>query len=347
MKSIFQLLEQEFITREPAAGMSANGLYGKTGCAIAYYLLGRYLGEEQWTLKGEAMMDEAFDNIGDMDSMSFGEGLCGVGWAVEWLASNGFVDMNTDEFLVEIDDAVYKNVIIAPEDTVSVKDGTLGKAIFLAIRNKSRNTNQHRMRKVYHEMSLVILIDEVYDRLVDEEENIPAWQTDIYTPDDIRNMADTMLFLSGFLSANINGSTTEKALYKLVAFADDFLGGITRDTTSPSPELLVEALYFAYSYHLVGIRYDSRIWASKGKKYLAALLADDHVRKHVRTARAQMYYHIMKYGLKDSELLQALSETGILATFPAGSQLVMEMMIFMLLHEKEYLLEKNLAEKES
>ena len=49
------------------------------------------------------MFDEVYNDVNKGISCSFANGLCGIGWAVEYLVKQGFIEGDTDDSLEEID----------------------------------------------------------------------------------------------------------------------------------------------------------------------------------------------------------------------------------------------------
>jgi hypothetical protein len=342
MKNIFQLLEKEFILQDPATKVSEGGLYaGKTGCAIIYYLLGRYRGDERLTQKAEDLMEAVFDNIETVGD-NFHSGLSGIGWAVEWLARHEFVDLNTDEFLEDIDDTLYKNVLVSPEPSISLEEGTIGKTLFFAIRNESRNPGANRMRKIYMEMCLVILTDELHDRLIEEEGLIASWSDQRATVDDIRNIGQALLFTCEFLPANINTTAVDETLYGVAAFTEELLKRTCEHPAAWDNEKLTELQYLAFCYYALGLKYDNRVWARSGKQYLLTLLAMNIPVNE----RSFVYYTIMKNCTDNESLLAAIPEIEPSVDPGRVHLLVQEALLSLLIYWKERVLEFSTTKNE-
>jgi len=143
-----------------ANNMTGYGLYeGNTGLSIAYFILSKLSGKEVFSIKGQSLIDEMGDNIGNVKSLDFGNGLGGIGWGVEWIVQNNFITANTNEILEEIDDAMYKSVIFNNSIDLSISTGILGAIIYFYRRMTSKNPNASRYRALCNQECLFLLTD--------------------------------------------------------------------------------------------------------------------------------------------------------------------------------------------
>jgi hypothetical protein len=96
-------------------------LNGKMGIAIFMYNYARKTAKEIYKNYAEQLIDEIYEVIKPQIQVDFAKGLTGIGWGIEYLVRNSYVEAETDETLVEIDNAIYKNMIQQP---VLTYDGT-------------------------------------------------------------------------------------------------------------------------------------------------------------------------------------------------------------------------------
>lgn len=89
-------------------------LNGKMGIAIFFYRYGRYSDNKVFTDYAGELIDEIYEEISTTTTVDFTNGLTGIGWGIGYLTENRFVDTNTDEALVDIDNAVYRNMLNSP-----------------------------------------------------------------------------------------------------------------------------------------------------------------------------------------------------------------------------------------
>jgi hypothetical protein len=86
------------------------GLFsGKTGIAIFLYHYGRFSGHKIYTDYAGELVDEIYEGVNMNASVNFTTGLTGIGWGIEYLVKNGFVDANTDEALEDVDNFIYRS----------------------------------------------------------------------------------------------------------------------------------------------------------------------------------------------------------------------------------------------
>ena len=86
-------------------------LNGKMGVAIFFYHYAKYSGNNIYEVYAGELIDEIYDEININTPMDFSNGLTGIGWGIGYLVDNRFVDADTEEALVDIDNAVYNSLI--------------------------------------------------------------------------------------------------------------------------------------------------------------------------------------------------------------------------------------------
>lgn len=86
-------------------------LTGKMGITLFFFHYARYCGEKKYEEFGGELLDEIYQDIYEGMPITFNKGLCGIGWGIEYLVQNGFVEGNTDDILSEVD---QKIMIINP-----------------------------------------------------------------------------------------------------------------------------------------------------------------------------------------------------------------------------------------
>lgn len=96
-------------------------LNGKMGIAIFFYHYFRYSGNNIYEEYAGGLIDEIYSEININTQVDLADGFTGIGWGVEYLVNNGFVQADTDEALSEIDAAVYRirlntPVLVNPND---------------------------------------------------------------------------------------------------------------------------------------------------------------------------------------------------------------------------------------
>ncbi len=89
-------------------------LNGKMGIAIFFYHYSRYSGNKIFGDYAGELIDEIYEEINTNTPVDFANGLTGIGWGIEYLVKNGFVQADTDEALTDIDNSVYRIRLQSP-----------------------------------------------------------------------------------------------------------------------------------------------------------------------------------------------------------------------------------------
>lgn len=76
---------------------------GKMGAVLFFFHYARYTGNVLYENYAEELLDEVYNDVNKGISYGFANGLCGIGWAVEYLVKQEFIEGDTDDALEEID----------------------------------------------------------------------------------------------------------------------------------------------------------------------------------------------------------------------------------------------------
>lgn len=81
-----------------------NGLInGKMGMAIFFFLYARYKHSEFYEEFAGELIDDICEDIHTSIPVNLRDGLCGIGWGIEYLVQHRYIEGNTDEILEDID----------------------------------------------------------------------------------------------------------------------------------------------------------------------------------------------------------------------------------------------------
>ena len=146
-------------------------LNGKMGIAIFLFQYSRYLKNKMFELYAGELIDEIYEEINVNTPVTFADGLTGIGWGIEYLVRNKFVDADTDEVLAEMDDVIYKHRLNNPILLISGND-LFGYGFYHIARllgHKIDDDNLNTLMKKHH---LIFLTDEcerllIYKRYLD------------------------------------------------------------------------------------------------------------------------------------------------------------------------------------
>lgn len=111
---------------------------GKMGMSCFFFQLSRYTGNHWYEDFAGELLDDVCYNLTNKQPITFSEGLCGIGWGIEYLKANNFIEGDTDEILTEVDLQVMERDVCRITDT-SFETGLLGVAAYARSRI---NTNR-------------------------------------------------------------------------------------------------------------------------------------------------------------------------------------------------------------
>lgn len=98
---------------------------GQMGVTIFFALLSRFFKNKYYEEFAEELIDNLCSNISIFLPVTFANGLCGIGWGIEFLKYQGFINSDTDEILSEIDCVVMQRDIKRISDD-SLETGLYG-----------------------------------------------------------------------------------------------------------------------------------------------------------------------------------------------------------------------------
>lgn len=116
---------------------------GQMGVTIFFALMSRFFKNKYYEEFAEELLDNLCNNISIFLPATFANGLCGIGWGIEFLKHQGFINDDTDEILSEIDYAVMQRDIKRVSD-VSLETGLYGIIAYAYSRiNSKRACDNH------------------------------------------------------------------------------------------------------------------------------------------------------------------------------------------------------------
>ena len=114
IKNYHNLIEQKlaeiavFLEKNKEAINEPGLLSGKLGVALFLFQYSRLSNNSFYEELASTLIDEAFDSIETVNTIDFDKGLTGIGWGIEYLIQNGFVDGDSNEILEELDNVIFK-----------------------------------------------------------------------------------------------------------------------------------------------------------------------------------------------------------------------------------------------
>lgn len=149
---------------------------GKTGMAIFFFLLSRQTHNRWYEEFAGELLDDVCNNLSLHCPITFADGLCGIGWAIEFLKKEGFIEGDTDEILEEVDKRVMERDVRRITDT-SLETGLAGIVAYIRSRLESERTTNN----IPFDSSYLESLNNVCLSM-----NI-LWESDNYSLDVIKN----------------------------------------------------------------------------------------------------------------------------------------------------------------
>ena len=85
------------------------GLFdGKIGIVIFFAHLARYSRKKIYDDFAGKLLDEVYAQIHTETPINFKNGLCGIGWSMEYLLQNDFIEGNSNDVLAGIDEKIME-----------------------------------------------------------------------------------------------------------------------------------------------------------------------------------------------------------------------------------------------
>lgn len=110
--------------------------YGKTGMCLFLFLYARRTGNPWYEEFAGELLEDVCSHLSSSLPVSFADGLCGIGWSIEFLKQKGFIEGDTDEILSEIDAKVMERDLRRVSDS-SFESGIGGIAAYVHCRQNT------------------------------------------------------------------------------------------------------------------------------------------------------------------------------------------------------------------
>lgn len=120
------------------------GLYhGKTGVALFFSHYARYTGNLLYDEYAGELLEEVMQELHTDLPIDFESGLCGIGWSINYLIQNKFMQGDANEILYEIDQKIMERDLRYITD-VSCRCGLEGISYYIYNRVSSLKVNQQQ-----------------------------------------------------------------------------------------------------------------------------------------------------------------------------------------------------------
>lgn len=116
--------------------------YGKMGIATFFFELSRHTGNVWYEEFAGELLENVCSGLSSSLPVTFSDGLCGIGWCIEFLKKENFVEGDTDEILYEIDARVMERDLRRISDD-SLETGIRGIAAYVNSRMTSERAGSY------------------------------------------------------------------------------------------------------------------------------------------------------------------------------------------------------------
>lgn len=240
------------------------GLYsGKCGGSILCYLHKGIYPHSNADELGLEILNGISDDIESFSNLNFSDGLTGIGWGIEWLSQNSFIDVNTDEILSDFDDTIYKSVLFSGTRALSVSTGTLGRLLYFINRYSSKNHATHRFRRIPIRECIVLLSDEVLDKV--QAISALALEGKPLSERTLVDLGHAFFILKKLTSLKVNLPTVLDALSVLTSVVDNLFSPVLSACQLYDRDSLVFLLICCKIY----ASSNNTLWSSRIDQYLA------------------------------------------------------------------------------
>jgi len=143
-------------------------LNGKMGIAIFFYHYSKFNSNKIYRDYAGELIDEIYEEINTSTPVNFENGLTGIGWGIEYLVKNGFVQADTDEALEEVDNIVYRNSLYRPFLLESAKD-LFGYGLYFLARLREKGSDDNNLNTLFKKQHLIYLTDDCERILINKK----------------------------------------------------------------------------------------------------------------------------------------------------------------------------------
>jgi len=269
-----------------------SGLANKILCG---FVLSGISGDVRLKEDSEKLLDQLGEEIAYLTDYTFNTGLTGIGWMIEYCTQQGYIDINTDDVLEDLDDNCYKRTLINLSNKSYNIDEILGLTIYHLIRSKSKNIGAHYYRQFIHVECVKLLARHLNKYLTENLEKIENGKS--LSVDKLKEVTKVMLKISHLVSQTKLEKIFEKTFYTII---DKFRSFYHNILSGEYPENINVAIHWQVCLNLLMIvtQYDHPIWIAEFESYLKRL-------NEIQIKRKDNYYEkhkILEEMFSDSDI---------------------------------------------
>jgi lanthionine synthetase-like protein len=140
-------------------------LNGKVGISIFFYQYSRYTGNKVYTDYADELIDEIYEEININTPIDFANGLIGIGWGIEYLVREKYIDADRDEVLEEIDNDVHKYLASWP-DSLKNRNNLFDFGLYCMVRLNHREMDNKIPITISNKLNIELVISKYMRFLV-------------------------------------------------------------------------------------------------------------------------------------------------------------------------------------
>ena len=144
-------------------------MHGKMGIAIYFFHLARQSKNLIYENYAGELIDEIYEEISIKTPLDFENGLAGIGWGIEYLVQNGFIDADTDNALEHIEKQLY--ISKSEFRGIGLLNGLTGLGAYYLKRLQNPNSSNEKAITILNKQMLVYIMDNM-DLLISNDEII-------------------------------------------------------------------------------------------------------------------------------------------------------------------------------
>src|SRR5690606_21092891 len=138
-------------------------LSGFCGNAIFLFHYAKFLNDNTVAVKAKELIELSIDSLNKgYRNPSFCYGICGFAWTLDYLNQNNFLDINTDEYLLQLDSYLYNTMIKDfSKKNYDYLHNALGYAFYFLKRYKNTEVESVKLQYKQTLIETIALIDHI------------------------------------------------------------------------------------------------------------------------------------------------------------------------------------------
>lgn len=157
----------QIIKEHGMMGRNHGLMHGNTGLCIFLYHLAQHENNSEYKKLADDLLDKIFDDLHTSAFVNFENGLLGIGWGIEYLLQNGFVEGDSDDILEVIDNKIFKVLHEEKITSFDIENGLTGYLFYLVSRLKN-SQDPNSMAQLINRELLIMAVNSL-DELVTKQ----------------------------------------------------------------------------------------------------------------------------------------------------------------------------------